>query len=230
MLHQAGVFFPHCHPQPPRRFSITGFHLSYPSSSQEIIGTHFWFQARDGGGDCSHSVTRFYAASLRENGISRLLVPQTHTCTHGLTHHANQMDLEHAVTCWEDQHNVVFSSVVLCNATLKLLTSNQWNTNMRTHMGEKHQLYFICSVLNILVLGEVGSELYALSYVNISALMKNWRLSRLHRSHPDSPTPISCSVEASGASQRLPSSSSLPFLRVWVQAIWVRVLDDKYMY
>lgn len=32
----------------------------------------------------------------------------------------------------EDEHDVVFSSVLLCDATPKLLTSNQQNANMRT--------------------------------------------------------------------------------------------------
>lgn len=85
-------------PLPPHRFSITGFHLSSPSFSQEIIGTHFWFQTRDGGGDCSRSVTRFYPASFGENGISRLLVPRTHTHTHTDSHMT--LTKQHAVTCW----------------------------------------------------------------------------------------------------------------------------------
>lgn len=45
------------------------------------------------------------------------------------------------------------------------------------------------------VLGGLGSELHAHSYANISGLMKNWRLSRLHRSHP---TPRHPSAARSG--------------------------------
>lgn len=157
----------------------------------------------------------------RASGKMELAVCSSHGHIHTHTDSHTTLTKQHARHMLEDQHDVVFSSVLLCHATLKLLTSNQQNTNRRT-CERKASLILLFVQFGISYEAEQRERRlrWTQIWTACTQLCKYLRAdeklapSRLHRSHPDSPTPISCSVGASGASRHLPSSSSLPFLCV----------------